>query len=338
MFIEPYEEIFDDFGIWENFRRTGLSFGIDDNLMNVDNARSAEARTPHIQFNYGDNAGSWPFDEVSLQRKMDFLSKAFEGLVPWQLVERLSESEIGSPPRFSYPKPEGSILADPHDLLLVYYARQIGKAWAKSFGPVRILEIGGGYGGLTAKLQNLWPKATVSIVDLPQMGATQIRYLAEACPNSVMVTASELALDPSFPFEPEPRLEFITPNMVQFLPDRSIDIIINTRSFQEMNVDQIKLYFDHIHRLSIPGHTLFYNVNRYHKHHKNDRVLLKRYPYDPNWQVMMSKQALGQPALGEIMTLRLGREYTGNVEEVLSTLPETDASAFSNQARIRDFS
>ena len=52
--------------------------------------------------------------------------------------------------------------------------------------------------------------------------------------------------------------------LINKLQDGFIDIFINTRSFMEMNINTVIIYFSHIHRMIIED-GIFYCVNRYQK-------------------------------------------------------------------------
>ena len=49
---------------------------------------------------------------------------------------------------------------------------------------------------------------------------------------------------------PEAAIIFLTPNQLELLPDKSIDLFVNISSFHEMRMDQIKYYFGEIDRLT----------------------------------------------------------------------------------------
>jgi hypothetical protein len=105
----------------------------------------------------------------------------------------------------------------------------------------RILEIGGGYGGLAHYLMQLIPQARYVIVDIPESLLFSSIYLSTLWPDK-----DNLLLTPDDPGKPGETAGFtFVPN---FLFDRcrtlysEFDLVINTLSLSEMNQEQIRYY------------------------------------------------------------------------------------------------
>jgi putative sugar O-methyltransferase len=131
--------------------------------------------------------------------------------------------------------------------------------------PVRIMEIGGGYGGLARSMMNFNPRAAYVICDLEETQFFQAVHLAnnfgfnavELCEDGI---TAETVLEPG-------RFYLLPQRCADTIPPDSIDIVINQQSLQEMTADQIQRYVDVIKRAS----RFFYSCNSQH----NDAVATK---------------------------------------------------------------
>ncbi len=110
--------------------------------------------------------------------------------VPELLIEELSENQIGNPPAQSVVTRSGTELFTTfNDLILISFTNKIFNALStkQKTERITILEIGGGYGGLAAKLKRLLPKSKIVIVDIPHAGLLQTYYLGQALPTAQLV-------------------------------------------------------------------------------------------------------------------------------------------------------
>jgi SAM-dependent methyltransferase len=124
--------------------------------------------------------------------------------------------------------------------------------------PPRVLEIGGGYGGLALHLSRILRGCRYVLVDLPETLIFSASYLALQAPAKRLylydpadrLDAAALA-DFDFVLLPDYRLEALNPF--------EFDLAINVASMQEMRVDQIERYLDFL-RVRCRG--VFYSCNR----------------------------------------------------------------------------
>ncbi len=103
----------------------------------------------------------------------------------------------------------------------------------------RILEIGGGYGGLAFLLSRLVPAATYTIVDLPESLAFSSIYLSVLHPGdavSLPGTGSDIEPDARFCLCPN----FLLADLLAV--SGPFDLVINTNSMNEMTAAQIDIY------------------------------------------------------------------------------------------------
>lgn len=66
---------------------------------------------------------------------------------------------------------------------LYYAARLHDAALQRGISPSHIVELGGGYGNLARILQHFWPKAQITIIDVPEFLALQQHFLSSTLPN-----------------------------------------------------------------------------------------------------------------------------------------------------------
>lgn len=119
----------------------------------------------------------------------------------------------------------------------------------------RILEIGGGYGGLAAVCMTYNPKTTYILCDLEETMFVQAINLAnrfgfeslELCDGHVL---SEDTLSPG-------HFHLLPQSRSSALASVPIDLVVNQQSLQEMTEEQVHLYFDLIKKAA----RFFYSCN-----------------------------------------------------------------------------
>ena len=80
--------------------------------------------------------------------------------------------------------------------------------------------------------------------------------------------------------DPENKIIFLTPEQGILIPNNSIDLSINTHSFQEMPPNSIRNYFDLIERVS-ENESLFFCANRVEKSQLTKTLLLNCNTHHP---------------------------------------------------------
>ena len=150
------------------------------------------------------------------------------------------------------------------NLLYPYLSRQ-DKDFQSTF-----MDIGGGNGLLASILCSKHKPKNMIIVDLPQTLINSYCYLGNCFTENNIYLPNEFnskedlqkimnkdsSLGTSF--------YLLSPDQISFIPSNSVDLSINSTSFQEMNFEQIQDYFDLIERVS-KNKSLFYCVNRVQK-------------------------------------------------------------------------
>ena len=131
----------------------------------------------------------------------------------------------------------------------------------------RVIEIGGGYGGLALHLSRILKGCRYMIVDLPETLIFSAAYLVLQAP------AKRLYLyDPADRFDADALAEFdfvLLPDYrLDILTSFEFDLAINMASMQEMRVDQVECYLDFL-RTNCRG--VFYSCNR-DRQNRNDEL------------------------------------------------------------------
>ncbi len=147
-----------------------------------------------------------------------------------------------------------------NQVIYSHYIYNILNAYADLSCPKKILEIGAGNGNLLACMHDNIAGSCIVDVDLPETLSHAILYISELYPDAKILMPHE-AQGKNFD---EYDFVFLVPGQISLIEDESIDISINTFSFQEMTHPQIKDYFELVQRCSKNG-ALFFTSNRVEK-------------------------------------------------------------------------
>ena len=132
--------------------------------------------------------------------------------------------------------------------------------------PPRVIEIGGGYGGLALHVMRILKECRYILVDLPETLLFSASYLALHAPGKRLYL-----YDPADPLDAEALSEFdfvLLPDYrLDTLAGFEFDLAINIASMQEMRVDQIERYLDFL-RTTCRG--VLYSCNRDRQNRNNE--------------------------------------------------------------------
>jgi putative sugar O-methyltransferase len=190
--------------------------------------------------------------------------------VPNSYFQELHESPLGCPVCFDF---QGRMFSAGAitNALTSYRILE----WCQSTGldthPLRILEIGAGYGQVAYQLFQKLKITSYTICDLPENLFLSAFYLQANLPNRKAVFVKEHGLPGNEPAE----LVFLVPPLLHMLSG-PFDLVINSYSFQEMNRVSVEEYFAYAEsRLTSDG--LFYSLNA---HRKSGIVWPSDYPVE----------------------------------------------------------
>jgi len=242
------------------------------------------------------------------------------------LIEELLENSIGNPPKEKVESRSGKELqATFNDLILISFANKIFNALStkQRTSELFVLEIGGGYGGLAAKLKKLLPLAHIAIIDLPHAGLLQTYYLQQRFPTGrLSVLDYKTSAHPQGDVLISSDFTVVPSTKIDLLNRQEFDLIINSRSFMEMDQKTISRYFDLIQsRLKVDG--LFFNCNRLWKNAGDRPTQIARYPYDDRWHLVSMGTSFFQNNTVELLTRRTDKE-NAIFKSLIRRLPKTD--------------
>jgi putative sugar O-methyltransferase len=331
VFPEDYEKSIGQTSAWTTFLRNPLSLGFNDVLINFDNARYVSQdkkydgidawknRKEHDFTNLIDEVISSPEEQKTMFETVDFL---FKVCGPDFIKNYSLESKIGSPQKSVVNLGSESFHTNMHDLSLLYYFWQISRTadvLLETDTPV-IAEIGAGYGGLISKAKKRYPKARFIIFDLPEPGAIQAYYIQNTYPDSKILYLKDLLERGNKVFNEKFDFMILPGWMIDKVPDKYIDLMINIRSMMEMSPPIIDFYFTHIHRV-VKDNGLFACFNRYIKVYEDGDIIMKDYPFDEYWVTVLSQTSLFQNHIHDLILKRQDKKSDLHIRDILKSLP-----------------
>ena len=124
-----------------------------------------------------------------------------------------------------------------------------------------IIDIGSGSGNLLSVMFENIPSATFIDIDLPEMILVASCFIHENYPDAKILLPNEV--DDHFSIT-DFDFVFLVPSQADRILPRSVDIVTNISSFQEMAKQQVELYFRLIDKVLKPG-GIFCTTNRAEK-------------------------------------------------------------------------
>ena len=186
--------------------------------------------------------------------------------------------------------------------------------------PKTFCEIGGGFGSLSHVIMNNLDIKALSI-DLPESNLIKSFYLKEIFPEKKFYLYDNYCENNFLSFE-----DFCQNDIIVLPPNCNIDerikleLFINTRSMMEMNFDVIAYYFQFIQK-HISENGYFLNINRYEKRVVEDRpIRISEYPYDEDWQVILSAPLSDQKHIHYLLTRRTNVAKEKDIQPMLMAI------------------
>lgn len=302
IFVRDFERVIADVAAWKDFRRNGMSDGLDTTGHRLDLPAQREITDP---------------------RQVRQARRRFESLVRLtgaRFIREYRETDVGNPAYVML----DAIEVNTVDLRHIYNAWRLRSLWQDerlAGGRPIVIEIGGGYGGLAVKLKRLFSDALIVLFDLPEVNAIQTYYVAKALPSARLACYTDFKARGLAELLSGQHDFLILPGWtIDALPDGSVDLSINIRSMMEMNREVVDGYMAAINRLVRPG-GLFYCVNRYVKSTVGEPIRIKDYGFDENWYFTLSTPAWDQPWVHELAAVRTSRNNCFPARVSLSSLP-----------------
>ena len=144
---------------------------------------------------------------------------------------------------------------------------------------------------MISKVKKRYSKARCILFDLPELSAVQSYYIYNCFPGSNILYLNDLLKRGDEIFEDDFDFMILPGWMIERLPSKYIDLVINMRSMMEMPLAVIDYYFHHIHR-TVKSDGLFASFNRYHKSSSGENIITKKHPYDEFWSIIISQSSI----------------------------------------------
>ena len=124
-----------------------------------------------------------------------------------------------------------------------------------------VLDIGGGYGGLTRVLKHYFTKSTFVIVELPELCLLSSYFLKKCFPSLKIGFFEDFKNLDKISANDLKKFDFVilTPPFIKKFDSEIFDLIINTTSLGEMTDNMQEFYISNIERIT---NNYFYSVNR----------------------------------------------------------------------------
>ena len=202
------------------------------------------------------------------------------------LLDRLSEPQEGNPPQVLR---KGRLISqDLANSLLEYEAilhPDVDRREVRT-----ILELGPGYGRTAYVFLTLQPGCRYVLVDIPPALYVAQRYLSSVVPNRKIFEFRPFDDFATVKSEFESSdIVFLTPNQLESLPDKSVDLFINISSLHEMRMDQIRYYFREIERLT-RKYFYFKQWQETTVPFENETIKEADYPVGNDWNLIYRQQ------------------------------------------------
>ena len=202
------------------------------------------------------------------------------------IVDRLIEPEQGNPPEIRW---HGRLISqDLANSILEYKAilhPELDRRDVRT-----ILELGPGYGRTAYVFLALQPAVRYILVDIPPALYVAQRYLTSVFPERRVFSFRPIDDFESVREEFEDSsMIFLTPNQLDILPDKSVDLFINISSLHEMRMDQIRYYFGEIERLT-RRYFYFKQWKETTVPFENETIREADYPIGSDWALVNRQQ------------------------------------------------
>lgn len=309
-FDRRFDRLFSQHHVWENMLRNQLTLGLNDNLLEISNKRFFDKEGDFWRKLREGDIKELIFekrDSKKIKIDIDHL-KIIIAHTDVNFVINNCITDVGNPVttkiKIDYKGESRLINYNVHDTGDLYHSWLILKHinHYKNSNPI-ICEIGGGYGGLAVKIKSNVKGAKIIMLDLPEVNACQTFYLSKVFEGAEIKGYKDFIeqglsiLEENFDF-------LILPGWaIKQLPKASVNSYINVRSMMEMSKENLEFYFKEI-QSSLKVEGTFSCFNRYVKQVGNFENRLDLYPFDDDWQILMSQASVFQPHIHQFILQR----------------------------------
>lgn len=153
-----------------------------------------------------------------------------------------------------------------HNIIYHYYYSNLLRGQIANDSIRTIVEIRSGNGNFPSIMWNDWSPKKIILIDLPETLAITYVFLSSLFPNANILLPNEVKSHTVRHGGTLDNIDFalLTPQQLGIIQSESIDLAINIHSFQEMNHEQIDVYFEFIQRV-VRNNGYFFSANRIEK-------------------------------------------------------------------------
>ena len=193
-----------------------------------------------------------------------------------------------------------------------------------------VCEIGPGYGSFASKFIKAF-NSKVVLIDLPESNFLSSFYLKNIFPDkrfflSIDSTNSEIKNSDIL------NNDIIILNPWDKISDVNFDLFINSRSMMEMDKKTINFYFKFIQQNSLQN-SFFLCINRYYKDTVGYPIELHNYPFDENWNTIISEKSWNQSHI-HFLFLKRSLKNDGNIKKELEKIKQISKQKIKNDPRL----
>ena len=202
------------------------------------------------------------------------------------LLKAVSESRLGNPTGVTY---DGHYITQDLANSVADVNLMLDVTGLDAKKPLRIMELGAGHGRIMYTFLKAFPQVQIVVVDIPPALYVSQWYLTNAFPNLKCFKFREIANyeEVKQDFE-SASLAFLTPEQIELVPGKSIDLFVNISSLHEMTPEQIKNWFQQIDRVC---RGWFYTKQFREYPNLIDNLVIREadYPVLTGWQEKMKR-------------------------------------------------
>ena len=328
IFKKNFDRLFDLRSAWDRMLRNALTLGFNDSLLGVTNQRflaNKENLWSDLQSGDMKDLVSDNTDKREIEKEKGLLGQIIAA-TDLDFVVKNCITNVGNPivTRFNLTHQGKTLTAyfNRHDVGDLYHAWLILShlKHLKDSSPI-ICEIGGGFGGLIAKIKSNVKGAKIILLDLPEVNACQSYYLSQVFGDAIIYGYGDFLekgisiIDADFDF-------LVLPGWTaQQLPRELVDVFVNIRSMMEMSKENLDFYFDSI-QTSLKLGGIFSCFNRYQKRVGSFENKFMYYPFDNDWETLISQPSLFQPHIHQLILKRMKENSRSNFKERLGEIQQ----------------
>ena len=169
------------------------------------------------------------------------------------------------------------------------------------------------------------------MIDLPESNFLNSFYLKKIFPNKKFFLSID-TLNDKIKKSDILENDIIILNPWDKISDINFNLFVNSRSMMEMNRETINFYFKFIQKNST-NDSFFLCINRYYKDTVGYPIELHNYPFDKNWNTIISQSSWNQDHI-HFLFLKRTSKNEGNIIDELKKIREISRLKVKDDPRL----